>query len=112
MAVTVNFDRARIEAKIEGVWKERLPLLVEEIMYDCNEYCKRDNGILIASSLIHSKPEQGLIIWKTDYAKRQYWEIKTAYTEKNPKATWRWCEAAKIACKERWQRQAQRLMEM
>ena len=112
MAVTVNVNHDRVEAKVMGVWKERLPLLANEIMNDTNEYVKRDTGTLIASSLRHSRLEEGLIIWVTPYAKRQYWEIETAYKEKNPKATWRWCEQAKIDCKERWQRQAQRLMEM
>ena len=68
--------------------------------------------MLIASSLVHSRPQEGKLIWQTPYARRQYWEIRTAYRTVNPNATWRWCEYAKQRFLQKWNRQAQRLMEM
>lgn len=107
----INIPKAKIEAKITGAFKKGLPLLTEEIKNDCNQYCKWDSGALAASADINSKPELGLVIWQTPYARRQYWEIKTAYTDVNPNATWKWCEVAKRLHFSQWERQAQKLFE-
>ena len=107
MAVQIRINQPVVEAKIKTAWKASLAPLAEEILNSCNQYCKEDTGALIASSLIHSIPKEGKLIWQTPYARRQYWEIRTAYTDVNPKATWKWCEAAKKACSATWQKQAQ-----
>ena len=105
MPVKINIDPARVGAKVMGAWQEALPALSEEILADCNEYCKEDQHTLINSSLTHSRPQEGKLIWETPYAKRQYWEIKTSLT---PGRTWKWCETAKRKHKERWNRLAER----
>lgn len=113
MPVRINISKGAVAAKVETAFKKGLPMLAEEILNDCNEYCKMDSGTLIASSLTHSRPQEGLLIWQTPYARRQYWEIRTAYaTDGHPKATWKWCEVAKKNHLKQWQRQAQRAMEM
>ena len=48
--------------------------------------------------------------WQTPYARRQYWEIRTAYKDENPRATWKWVHVAKSKYQEKWTRQAARLM--
>ena len=110
MPVKINIDRAKVLAKIDVAWNKAAAPLAEEILADCNEYCKMDTGNLIASSLIHSQLDKGLLVWATPYARRQYYEIRTASTDVNPMATWRWCEVAKSRRLERWQRQAQALL--
>ena len=105
-------NKSAVVAKVVGAFEKGLPLLASEIRNDCNQYCKEDTGMLIASSMIHSRLDQGKIIWQTPYARRQYWEIRTAYKDVNPNATWRWAEYAKQACMSKWLTQAQRLMEM
>lgn len=112
MPVKINFNRNATEARIMGAFEKGLPLLAAEIRDDCNEYCKEDTGALIASSMIHSRLDVGEIVWQTPYAKRQYWDIRTAYRDVNPKATWKWAEVAKRHDLAKWQRQAQRLLEM
>lgn len=112
MPIKINIPRHAIEAKVQADFDRHLPELSEEILNDCNQYCKEDTGTLIASSLVHSLPQEGKLIWQTPYARRQYWEIRTAYKTVNPGATWRWCETAKRLHLAKWQRQAQRLMEM
>lgn len=106
-----NVSKAKIEAKVADAFDKGLPELAEEILSDCNRYCKEESGTLIKSSLIHSIPKQGKLIWQTPYARRQYWEIQTAYPDKNPRASWKWCEVAKRAYLGRWLRQAQALIE-
>ena len=112
MPVKINIPKSAVQAKVQGAWDKGLPILTEEIMNDCNQYVKVRDHALEQSALTHSRPQEGLIIWQTPYARRQYWEIKTAYTDVNPNATWKWCEVAKRVCKNKWERQAQRLMEM
>ena len=111
MPVKINISKSAVTAKVTGAFQSALPQLSEEILSDCNQYCKEDTGTLIASSLVHSMPQEGKLIWQTPYARRQYWAIRTAFKTVNPNATWRWCEYAKQRHKDRWERQAQRLME-
>lgn len=113
MSVKINISADKITAKIDRTWQNGLEMLSTQILRDCNEFCKMDTGMLIMSSYIHSRLKEGLLIWNTPYAARQYYEIKTAYTKGgNPNATWRWCEVAKSRYHERWGRQAQAIMRL
>lgn len=110
MPVKIQINKSAVQTKVMTAFEKGLPLLSEEILNDCNQYCKEDTGALIASSLIHSVPAEGKLIWQTPYARRQYWEIRTAHTDVNPKATWKWCEVAKRFRLKTWTRQAEKLM--
>lgn len=110
--VKIKFDKERCVTRITNTFNSKMGLLASEILNDCNQYCKEDTGMLIASSYIHSQLDKGLLIWQTPYARRQYWEIQTAYKGRNSRATWKWCEVAKRKHSHQWERQAQRLMEM
>lgn len=113
MPVKITFDKSRCVTRITNSFNSGLGMLASEVLNDCNQYCKMDTGNLIASSYIHSKLDEGQLIWNTPYARRQYWEIKTAYTDNgNPRATWKWCEVAKRKHIHQWERQAQKLLEM
>ena len=111
MPVTIKFDAATTTLRITNAFNSRMGLLASEILNDCNQYCKEDTGMLIASSFIHSKLDEGKLIWQTPYARRQYWAIRTAFKTVNPNATWRWCEYAKQKNLAKWTLQAQKLME-
>lgn len=112
MPVKISIPKGAVVAKVEAAWEKGLPILTEAIRDDCNQYCKEDSGDLIASALINSVLSEGKIIWQKPYARRQYWEIRTAYTDVNPNASWKWCEVAKRKHLEQWKKQAQRAMEM
>ena len=113
MPVRIQISSAQVQTKVDTAWKKGLYALSSEILADCNEYCKEDQHTLIDSSILHSRPQDGKLIWQTPYAKRQYWEIKTAITDNgNPQASWKWCEVAKRKHLHQWERQAQMLMEM
>ena len=112
MSVKIKINEQSIQATIDSTWKSGLEMLSSQILRDCNEYCKQDQGYLIMSSYIHSKLDKGLLIWNTPYAARQYYEIQTANKSPNHNATWRWCEVAKARYKERWARQAQAIMRL
>ena len=110
MPVKITFNKSTTTFKITNTFNSNLGMLASEVLNDCNQYCKEDTGMLIASSFIHSKLDEGKLIWQTPYARRQYWEIRTAYRTVNPNATWRWCEYAKQRFLQKWNRQAQRLL--
>lgn len=109
MAVKVTIDKSRVHARVMEAWQKGLAALSEEILADCNEYCKEDQHTLINSSLTHSRPQEGLLVWETPYAKRQYWEIPTSLT---PGRTWKWCETAKKHWLKRWNELAERAVKM
>lgn len=110
MGVRVILDEGKLMRRIKKGWNKTLTPLSEQILADCNNYCKQDTGNLIASSQANSQPQKGKLIWKTPYAKRQYWKIRTASRDKNPQATWRWCETAKRADLKSWNKLADKLM--
>ena len=112
MPVKIIISREKVETRIKYAFGAGMGMLANEILNDCNQYCKEDTGMLIASSYIHSQLDDGKLIWQTPYARRQYWEIRTAIPDPNPNATWKWCEAAKKARLPIWEKQAQRLLEM
>lgn len=111
MPVKITFDETACAVRITNKFNSCLGQLAGEVLGDCNKYCKEREGILIASSYIHSQLDKGKLIWQTPYAKRQYWEIQTAIKDKNPQASWKWCEVAKQKHLAQWERQAQKLFE-
>lgn len=112
MAVRIEINGNKIQAKIDNTWQSGLEMLSSQILKDCNRYCKEDTGMLIMSSYIHSDLKHGRLVWQTPYAARQYYEIRMAYTDVNENATWRWCEVASRLHKDDWGRQAQAIMRL
>lgn len=104
MPVRIQISTQQVEAKVKTAWDKGLYALSSEILGDCNEYCKEDTGALIASSNTFSRPQNGILIWQTPYARRQYWEIQTSY---KPGRTWKWCETAKRRWLNRWKQKAE-----
>ena len=105
MPVKIQINPNTVTAKVISAWEKSLKDLSDEILADCNEYCKLDTGALINSSLIHSDLKHGKLVWEMPYAKRQYWAIETSLT---PGRTWKWCETAKRKHKSDWQRIAEK----
>lgn len=105
----IKIDKSAVVARIMGQWGKALPVLTEEILNDCNEYVKWEQGDLAQSSYTHSDFKQGIMRWQKPYARRQYWEIKTSLSD-NPKRTWKWVHVAKSELQSKWVRQAAKLM--
>ena len=106
----IRIDQNAVVARVMGQWDKALPMLTEAIRNDCNQYCKEDSGDLISSSETATDYKHGILRWQTPYARRQYWEIRTAYHDENAHATWKWVHVAKSKYQEKWARQAARLM--
>lgn len=106
----IRIDQNAVVARVMGQWDKALPMLTEAIRNDCNQYCKKDSGDLITSSETATDYKRGIMRWQTAYARRQYWEIRTAYKDVNSRATWKWVHVAKAKYQDKWVRQAARLM--
>lgn len=108
--VTVTINKRAIGIRVDTANKAALAALTEIVLRDCNRYCKQDTGNLIASS--YTLPGLGKVVWNTPYARTQYWKIRGASHDKNPFATWRWCETAKTNHGEDWLEQYRRLVQL
>lgn len=110
MPIKVEINAAKVQVRVEGAFQNGMEMLATEILQDCNEFAKEDTGTLILSSWIHSQLPKGTLVWATPYARRQFYEIRTAYKDKNPNASWRWALKAKAKYKERWNKLAQKAL--
>ena len=50
MDLEINTDSFAVKAQIEADIQRVLPILSQQILQDCNYFCKQDQGGLIASS--------------------------------------------------------------
>ncbi len=103
--VTIHINVHQVSARVGKAWRDASPFVTHQVLDDCNRYCKEDTGALIASSYMQSDLDKGIIRWRAPYAKRQYW-LKTARTDKNPHAMWKWAEYAKKRHGKEWVRLA------
>ena len=112
LGVKIQINERMIQEKVSNAAEKAMWAISEEVMADCNEFVKVDTHVLQHSSMTHSEPGKGVITWDTPYAKRQYWEIKTAHKQPNPNATWKWCEAAKKKHLKKWTESAKKAFKM
>ena len=103
-------DMPGIKAQIKADTKRVLPALSQQILKDCNYFCKQDQSGLIDSSLTASRPEDGDLIWDTLYANRQYW-LPATCTDVNSNAAYMWCHKAYDTYGQDWERLLQKLLE-
>ena len=76
MSCEVKFDKAACMARVRNAAEGKaLYIASEQVLKDCNKYCPRDQSGLINSSLTHSQPEKGKLVWKTPYARHLYYGI-------------------------------------
>ncbi|MEG2428887.1 MAG: minor capsid protein [Oscillospiraceae bacterium] len=108
--IKIVTDMQAIKAQINQKNDICLPILSEQILKDCNYFCKQDQGTLISSSLIASDFCKGLLIWDTSYAKSQYF-LGSANKKTNANATKMWCQKAYSEFHADWNKILQKLTE-
>ena len=99
--IRVEVNPNKIASGIKGKWGAGLYKLCAVIRDDCNKYVRVDKSTLRKSSYSASRPDKGLIIWNTPYARRVYY-TGTPRTTKNPNASLQWCEKAKAEYLKKW----------
>lgn len=89
-----------IEKECKGVQAQ----LDAVILADSNYFCPLKTGTLQKSAIINSRLGSGELVWKTPYARRQYYDYHKPPYQPNPNACGKWFEAAKARWLEKWVR--------
>lgn len=95
---------AGIKADIEAKARQVQAPLDALIMADSNFFCPLKTGKLQQSAIINSRIGSGVLIWRTPYARRQYYDYHKPPYQPNPNACGKWVEAAKARWLEKWVR--------
>lgn len=93
MNVDMSAQFQGVAGMVERAAQQAVEATSQQILMDCNYYCKQDTSALINSSLIHSETDKGLLRWVTPYAEFQYNFPNTRH-DVNPHATPQWCNTA------------------
>lgn len=91
MSVKITRDMNKILRKIHAGEKSMIPAVTEAVIEYGNVFVPEDQGTLKDSALIASRPQDGLAIWDTPYAKRRYY-TGTPSKDKNQNASLQWVE--------------------
>lgn len=97
-------NNTAIKTEIETQAKKAQAPLDALIMADSNYFCPLKTGKLQQSVIINSRIGSGELIWRTPYARRQYYEYSKPPYQPNPNACGRWFEAAKARWLDKWVR--------
>lgn len=74
------------------------------ILADSNYFCPLKTGKLQQSAIINSRLGTGELVWRTPYARRQYYDYHKPPYQPNPNARGKWFEAAKAQWLDKWVR--------
>ena len=107
--VTVTLDKEAVKARVEAAAQKCTAVFANELLKDANFYCREDSGELIRSSIRASKPEEGLLIWDTPYAKRMYFTGRPV-TDRNPNASLMWVHRAANENKDKYIRMLKKII--
>ena len=102
--VKTALNSAEIKADLEAKARQVQAPLDALIMADSNYFCPIKTGTLQKSAIINSRIGSGELVWKTPYARRQYYEYSKPPYQPNPNACGKWFEAAKARWLEKWVR--------
>ena len=102
--VKTALNSAEIKADLEATTRQVQAPLDALILQDSNFFCPIKTGTLQKSAIINSRLGSGELVWKTPYARRQYYEYSKPPYQPNPNACGKWFEAAKARWLEKWVR--------
>lgn len=100
--VIVEFNNEQIKRKIKNGTSNAQKVLDSVVLADSNRFIPFKEGVLEKSGIIHTVIGSGYVVWKTPYAKAQYYGHPNKSHQKNPNATMKWFETAKARFKEKW----------
>ena len=102
--VKTALNSAEIKSDIDGKIQREQKYFDELVLQDSNYFCPIKTGTLQKSAIINSRLGSGELVWKTPYARRQYYEYSKPPYQPNPNACGKWFEAAKARWLEKWVR--------
>ena len=107
--MNIEFNSTKIAARLEGVIEKRQMKLDSEVLKDSNYFCPKNTSIMHDSGIINTVLGSGVVQWKTDYVRKQYYlgekvspsQIKYSH---NKNAQPKWFEAAKARHLKKWEK--------
>ena len=103
-----NFDAQATKVGISAAIHKAQMKLDQQVITDSNYYCPlraAQGGTLQKSAQINTVIGSGLVVWRTPYARRQYYGVDFDHSKSaNPNACARWFEAAKARKMEQWRK--------
>ena len=102
---TANFNSAAAKRKFSGAIHKAQIKLDAQVLADSNYYCPLKTGTLQKSGIINTVLGSGLVVWKTSYARAQYYGVNFDRSkDPNPNACAKWFEAAKARKVKQWEK--------
>ena len=102
--IKTTINENGIKSNIEEQARKTQAGLDSLILSDSNYFCPIKTGTLQKSAIINSRLGSGELVWKTPYARRQYYDYHKPPYQPNPNACGKWFEAAKARWLEKWVR--------
>ena len=102
--VKSTLKESGIKSDIESKIQQQQKYFDALVLQDSNYFCPIKTGALQKSAIINSRLGSGELVWKTPYARRQYYEYSKPPYQPNPNACGKWFEAAKARWLEKWVR--------
>lgn len=103
-----NFNDAAVKARISAAIHKAQIRLDQQVITDSNYYCPlraAQGGTLQKSAQINTVIGSGLVVWKTPYARAQYYGVGFDRSkDPNPNACAKWFEAAKSRKLKDWEK--------
>ena len=100
-----NFNDAAAKARISAAIHKAQMKLDQQVITDSNFYCPLKTGTLQKSAIISTVIGSGIVIWRTPYARAQYYGINfDRNKDPNPNACAKWFEAAKARKMKDWEK--------
>lgn len=104
-AIKTTINENGIKSNIEEQARKTQAGLDSLILSDSNYFCPIKTGTLEKSSQINTRLGTGEIVWRTPYARQQYYDVNFDHSKSaNPNACAKWFEAAKARWLEKWVR--------
>ena len=102
--VKSTLKESEIKSDIDGKIQREQKYFDELVLQDSNYFCPIKTSTLQKSAIINSRLVYGELVWKTPYARRQYYDYHKPPYQPNPNACGKWFEAAKARWLEKWVR--------
>lgn len=102
--VKSTLKESGIKSDIESKIQQQQKYFDALVLQDSNFFCPIKTGTLQKSAIINSRLGSGELVWKTPYARRQYYDYHKPPYQPNPNACGKWFEAAKARWLEKWVR--------
>lgn len=99
----IDFDPDKVQMRFRESGSRAQKKLDSAVLKDSNFYCPMYQSVLQKSGIAHTVIGSGHIMWKTPYARFQYYGLKLDHSKSNnPYATPKWFETAKAKRKKEW----------